>query len=58
MQIPLFVAKIWTGESKYLNFYVIFFNMDISVTPQDIAMKICMTILHIRRPVDFSGLGP
>ena len=27
--------------------YVIFFNTDISVTTEDIAMKFCMTILHI-----------
>ena len=47
MLIPFFVAKIWSGESKKNIFYVIFFNMDIPVTPQYIAMTFCMTILHI-----------
>ena len=47
MQISFSVAKIGVSKCKNLIFYVIFFNTDISVTTQDIAMKFCVTILHI-----------
>ena len=47
MQISFSVAKIGVSKYKNLIFYVIFFNTDISVTTQAIAMKICISILHI-----------
>ena len=47
MQISFSVAKIGVSKCKNLIFYGGFFNTNISVTTQDIAMKCCMTILHI-----------
>ena len=47
MHMSFFVAEIWGSKSKNLIFYDIFFNTDISITNQDIAMKFCIAILHI-----------
>ena len=61
MPISFSVTKIGVSKSKNLIFYVIFFNTDISVTTQDIAMKFCMTILHIHSEGSVSQifyLGP
>ena len=43
-------SLIEIGGSKSKNLiicYVIFFNTDISITTLDVAMKFCMTVLHI-----------
>ena len=61
MQISFSVAKMGVSKSKNLIFNVIFFNTDISVTTQDIAMKFCMTILHVHSEGSVSQilyLGP
>ena len=61
MQMSFSVAEIGCSKSKNLFFYVIFFNTDISITTQDIATKICMTILHINCEGSVSqifNLGP
>ena len=47
MQMSFSVAKIWGSKSKNQIFYDIFFNTDISITNQDIAMKFFMAIFHI-----------
>ena len=47
IQISFSVAKIGVSKCKNLIFFYYFVNTDISVTTQDIAMKFCMTILHI-----------
>ena len=47
MQMSFSVAEIGCSKTKNLIFYGIFLNTDISITTQEIATKICMTILHI-----------
>ena len=61
MQMSFSVADIGCSKSKNLIFYVIFLNTDISITTQDIATKICMTILRINCEGSVSqifNLGP
>ena len=61
MQMSFSVAEIGCSETKNLFFYVISLNTDISITTQDIATKICMTILHINCEENVSqsfNLGP
>ena len=61
MPVSFSVTKIEVSKSKNLIFYVFFFNTNISVTTQDIAMKFCMTILHIHSEGSVSEifyLGP
>ena len=55
------IAEIWGSKSKNLILYDMFLNTDISITNQDIAMKFCMTILHINCEGSLSqivDLGP
>ena len=47
MHMSFSVAETWGSKSKHFMFYDMFFNTDISITNQDIAMKFCMIILHI-----------
>ena len=47
MQMSFSIDEIGCSKSKNLISYVIFLNKDISITTQDIATKICMTILPI-----------
>ena len=61
MQISFSVAEIGGRKSKSLILYVIFLNKDISMTTQDIAMRFCMTSLHINCEGSVSqifNLGP
>ena len=47
MEIIFSLSEIRGSKSKIWIFYVIFLDKDISITTKDIAMKFCMTILHI-----------
>ena len=47
MEILFSLSEIVGSKSKIQIFYVIFLNKDISITTKDIAMKFCMTTLHI-----------
>ena len=47
MEILFSLSEIVGSKSKIWIFYVIFFNKDILITTKDIAMKFCMTTLHI-----------
>ena len=61
MQMSFSVAEIGCSKSKNLFFYVIIFNTDISITTQDIATKISMTILRTNCEGSMSqilNLGP
>ena len=41
------VTEIGSIKGKHLFFYIIFLNMDISITILDNAMKFCMALFHI-----------
>ena len=61
MQMSFSVAEIGCSKTKNLILYVIFLNMDISITTQDVDTKICMTFLHINCEESMSqifNLGP
>ena len=60
-KISFSVAEIGESKSKNLIFCEIFFNTDISMTTQDIAMKFCMANFHINcegSVSQISHLGP
>ena len=47
MEILFSLSEIGGSKSKIQIFYVIILNKDISITTKDIAMKFCMTTLHV-----------
>ena len=47
MEISFSLSEIGGSKSKIRIFYVISLNKDISITTKDIAMKFCMTTLHV-----------
>ena len=47
MNISFFFTEIGREKGKIQIFHIIFLNKDISITVPDIALKCCMSALHI-----------